>query len=142
MVKCTSKVCNKLAKLNMTTLEERRWRGDLIQTWRTMTDKDMVKFETWFDLEVDRQKVGASTTRHDRQYQAIRPRNYHFKERGRFFSHMVVRDYNSLPDSLKQAMSINTFKNNMDQHRGTPRRPGSGLIDDRLGRQNRYRGSS
>ena len=28
---------DKLAKLNMTTLEERRWRGDMIQTWRIMT---------------------------------------------------------------------------------------------------------
>ena len=28
---------DKLAKLNMTTLELRRWRGDMIQTWRIMT---------------------------------------------------------------------------------------------------------
>ena len=70
---------DRLAKLNLTTLEERRWRGDMIQTWRIMTGKDMVKVETWFDLEVDRQRVGATTTRHAMQHHAIRPRNYGYE---------------------------------------------------------------
>ena len=123
----------KLAKLNLTTLEERRWRGDMIQTWRIMTGKDMVKVETWFDLEVDRERVGATTTRHARQTHAIRPRNYRYEERGKFFSNRVVQDYNSLPSYVKQAMDINTFKNNLDQYRGTPIRTGSRPTDDRLG---------
>jgi ribonuclease P/MRP protein subunit RPP40 len=59
---------DKLAKLNLTTLEERRWRGDMIWTWRIMTGKDMVKVETWFDLEVDRQRVGWG--HHHQTYQA------------------------------------------------------------------------
>ena len=109
---------------------------------RIMTGKDMVKVKTWFDLEVDWQSVGANTTRHARQHHAIRPTNYHYEERGRFFSQRVVKDYNSLPSYLKQAMDINTFKNNLDQYRGTPSRTGSRLTDDRLGRQNRNRGSS
>ena len=50
--------CEKLAKLNMTTLEERWWRGDMIQTWRIMTGKDRVRVDTWFDLEVDRMRDG------------------------------------------------------------------------------------
>ena len=133
---------DKLAKLNMTTLEERRWRGDMIQTWRIMTGKDMVKVETWFDMEVDRQRVGATTTRHARQHHAIRPRNFHYEERGRFFSHRVVQDYNALPDSVKQATDINIFKNNLDQYRGTPSRTGSRPTDDRQGRQDRNRGPS
>ena len=38
----------KLFKLEQNTLVERRWRGDMIQTWR-----DRVNVGTWFDMEVD-----------------------------------------------------------------------------------------
>ena len=133
---------DKLAKLNLTTLEERRWRGDMIQTWRIMTGKDMVKVETWFDLEVDRQRVGATTTRHARQHHAIRPRNYKYEERGYFFSNRVVHDYNSLPEHVKQATDINSFKNNLDKHRGTPCRTASRPTEGRWGNRNMTRGPS
>ena len=134
---------DKLAKLKLTTLEERRWRGDMIQTWRILTGKDMVKVETWFDMEVDRQRVGATTTRNASQYQAIRPRKYQHDDRGKFFSNRVVQDYNSLPKHVKQATDINTFKNNLDQHRGIPSRTVSRPTDTSLGsRQNKHWGSS
>ena len=99
----------KLAKLNLTTLEERRWRGDMIQTWRIMTGKDMVKVETWFDLEVDRHKFGATTTRHARQHHAIRPRNYKYEDRGKFFSNRVVQDYNSRVILILAKVKIRTL---------------------------------
>ena len=47
----------KLKELKLTTLEERRWRGDMIQTWRIMTGKDRVDASTWFDLEADSQEL-------------------------------------------------------------------------------------
>ena len=112
----------KLDKLKLTTLEERRWRGDMIQTWRIMSGKDRVSVGTWFDLEVDRRREGATTTRNAQGHHAIRPRDYHHDERGYFFSNRVVSDYNALPDSVKQAKTINTFKNCLDRHRGTPSR--------------------
>ena len=46
----------------------------MIQTWRILTGKDMVKVETWFDMEVDRQRVGATTNRNASQHHSIRPR--------------------------------------------------------------------
>ena len=113
---------DKLTRLKLTSLEERRWRGDMIQTWRIMTGKDMVKVETWFDLESDRKRQGATTTRNASQHHAIRPRDYQHEDRGKFFSNRVVKDYNSLPDHVKQASNINSFKNSLDRHRGTPSR--------------------
>jgi ribonuclease P/MRP protein subunit RPP40 len=112
----------KLSRLNLTTLEERRWRGDMIQTWRIMTGKDRVQVSTWFDLEVDRRREGATTTRNSSGHHAIRPRVYEHQDRGHFFSNRVVTDYNSLPDHVKQAKTINSFKNLLDKHRGTPTR--------------------
>ena len=112
----------KLIKLNLTTLEERRWRGDMIQTWRIMTGKDRVSVGTWFDLEVDRRRDGATTTRNANGHHAIRPRDFQHEERGHFFTNRVVRDYNALPNYVKQATNINSFKNCLDKHRGTPSR--------------------
>ena len=113
----------KLQILGLTTLEERRWRGDMIQTWRILTGKDNVKSNIWFDLEVDRPRVGASNTRFATQYQALRPRKFYHEQRGKFFSNRVVQDYNSLPDYVKRSETINMFKNNLDHYRGTPCRP-------------------
>ena len=39
--------------LKMTTLEERRIRGDLIQTWKILHKHDNVKEGTWFTRSVD-----------------------------------------------------------------------------------------
>ena len=87
-----------------------------------MTGKDMVKVETWFDLESDRKRQGATTTRNASQHHAIRPREYQHEDRGKFFSNRVVKDYNSLPDHVKQASKINSLKNSLDKHMGTPSR--------------------
>ena len=38
----------KLKKLNLTTLDERRWRGDMIQAWRFMTGKERFNVETMY----------------------------------------------------------------------------------------------
>ena len=45
---------------------------------------------------------------------------------GHFFSNRVVRDYNALPNYVKQAANINIFKNCLDKHRGTPSRTTAG----------------
>ena len=115
----------KLKALNLTTLEERRWRGDMIQTWRILSGKDMVEANIWFDLEADRQREGATSTRNALGHHAIRPREYRYRERGEFFTNRVVRPYNQLPNNVKQSTTINDFKNTLDDHRGIPSRSGS-----------------
>ena len=88
-------------------------------------EKDRVIAGNWFDMEVDRKREGATTTRNASGYHAIRPREFHHEEREWFFSNRVVADYNALPDHVKQATNINTFKNNLDAYRGTPSRTNS-----------------
>ena len=91
---------------------------------------------------MDRERVGATTTRHARQTHAIRPRNYRYEERGKFFSNRVVQDYNSLPQSVKQSTDINSFKNSSDKFRGTPSRAVGRPTGSRFISQDRNRGSS
>ena len=90
-----------------------------------MSGKDRVSIDTWFDMEVDRSRVGATTTRQASSHHAIRPREYRYRERGEYFSNRVVRPYNQLPNRVKQATTINDFKNSLDDHRGVPSRTGS-----------------
>ena len=44
---------DQLKEVNLTTLEERRIRGDLIQTWKILHKHDNVKKCTWFTRSVD-----------------------------------------------------------------------------------------
>jgi hypothetical protein len=99
----------------------------MIQTWRIMSGKDRIRVSaaTWFDMELDRTREGATTTRNASGHHAIRPRNFQHDERGNLISNRVVRDYNALPDYVKKATNINTFKNSLDKHRGTPSRDNS-----------------
>ena len=52
-------------------------------------------------------------------------REYKHEDRGKFFSNRVVKEYNDLPDNVKQATTINSFKNALDKFRGTPTRGSS-----------------
>ena len=52
---------DKLKEAGMTTLEQRRERGDLIHMFRIMTGKDDVHHSTWFQLMADRE--GGANTR-------------------------------------------------------------------------------
>ena len=115
----------KLKSLNLTIFKERRWRGDMIQTWRILSGKDMVEANIWFDMEADRPREGATRTRNALGHHAIRPREYKYRERGEFFTNRVVRSYNQLPNTVKQATTINEFKNTLDDYRGIPSRSGS-----------------
>ena len=72
-----------------------------------------------------------------------RPRDYKHEDRGKFFSNRVVKDYNALPEHVKPAANINTFKNSLDRHRGTPSRTVSRPTGDLLSnRRSMTQGSS
>ena len=112
---------DKLRELGMTTLQRRRERGDMIQTWRIMNGKDRVDPSKWFRLQEDQTREGATSTRRHQGYQALLPMPpARLEVRRNFFSNRVVDQYNSLPDSVKRASSVNGFKARLDEFLGTP----------------------
>ena len=97
----------RLARLGLTTLEKRRKRGDLIETYKLLSGKEKVNKHNFFQY---------STNHHLRGH-----RHKLYKERCRlgvrshFFSQRVVDDWNRLPEHVVCAETTNCFKNRLDR---------------------------
>ena len=106
----------KLRQLGMTTLEENRKRGDMVEMFKMMTGKTKVDYTQWFRLSTVRQ--GAGNTRGNGGYLNVEePGQASSDVRRNFFSHRCPRVWNSLPDNVKMASSVNSFKAAYDKHK-------------------------
>ena len=106
-----------LAEAGMVTLEERRRRGDLIQVYRVMNGVDNVDPGIWFNMAEVR--TGASATRQTRGFMNVQGSHWTRGEGGleirkNFWSQRVTDQWNSLPNEVKEAESLNNFKNGLD----------------------------
>ena len=105
----------RLLEANMTTLETRRNRGDMIQVFRIMTGKDDVDPNIWFQTMADSRGTGIGTRQATGLYNIL-PTEYNGQTRSNFFSQRVVAPWNNLPNSVKQATTVNLFKNRFDEY--------------------------
>ena len=98
----------RLNYLGLTTLQMRRIRGDLIETYKLLTGKEKVGYEQFFRL------AGAShgLRGHSLKLFAGRSRT---ELRRNFFSNRVVKSWNSLSQSAVDASTVNGFKNRLDK---------------------------
>jgi len=96
--------CN---KLGLTTLYDRRLRGDLIEPYKIITDKENVKKEVFFEFS----DTGYNFRGHC--YKLATKRS-HLEVRRNYFSQRVVRAWNLLPAHIVEAPSVNAFKNRYD----------------------------
>ena len=101
----------------ITTLEERRMRGDLIQMYRIVTGKDKVDPSTWFTMSAVREDV-VNTRGATGYLNVAHPPVCRTELRRHQFSYRVVEPWNKLPDSVKMAESVNGFKTALDRHTG------------------------
>ena len=92
----------RLEKLNLTTLLERRMRGDLIETFKIInwfTDYG----HQWFYISEWTGKLVLKNNSHQKR---------------NFFADRVIKYYNRLPNSVKtDNTSVNMFKNKLDNFR-------------------------
>jgi ribonuclease P/MRP protein subunit RPP40 len=102
----------RLAELGMTTLSDRRVRGDMIATYKIMSGKDKVEPGVFFDLVAE----GAGPrTRAVTGVQNIRVVGSRLDLRRYSFSQRVVNMWNSLPDTLKGVGTVLGFKVGYDE---------------------------
>ena len=102
----------RLKEVGLTTLEERRTRGDMIQVWKTLHKKDDVNPETWFTPV---NPIGAVTRVTGDKMNLVKPTNLNLDIRRKFWSVRSVDKWNSLPKELKSSGSVITFKCNYDK---------------------------
>ena len=110
----------RLAELGLSTLEERRTRGDLIQTWKILHGHDDVKESIWFN------RLAANASRETRASSApytLAQNVANTDLRRNMFSYRVVRLWNALPNNVRESQTINMFKNSYDKWAQSRRSP-------------------
>ena len=102
---------DRLIKLNLTTLERRCERGDIIQTYKIMHGLSDVNIN---ELLVEDDSI---TRRHSKkvhkQYTHLDSRKYFYSQR------VIIRPWNNLSQKTVIADSVNALKNNLDASYGT-----------------------
>ena len=99
----------RLKTLNLTNLEDRRIRGDLIQVFKLIKGIDNVDYRTLFKL------ADCSRTR-GHKFKIVKVRS-RLEIRKKLFSVRDVNEWNKLPSLVVEAESVNCFKNRLDKYR-------------------------
>ena len=97
----------RLKKPGLTTLEKRRIRGDLIETFKILTDREKISKQDLFDV---RQR-NYCLRGHSYSLEVKRSR---INVRSNFFSQRTVKHWNSLTEYVVSASSVNCCKNRLD----------------------------
>ena len=99
----------RLKKLGICSLERRRLRGDLIETFKILTGREHVNYSKFFEL------ADVTSGLRGHSLKLFEPR-CHTTVRQNFFSLRIVDEWNKLPQDVVEAPSTNTFKNRLDRH--------------------------
>jgi ribonuclease P/MRP protein subunit RPP40 len=102
----------RLGELGLTTLEDRRERGDLIQAYKILTGKEMVNYQTWFQMCEAMDDMRGTRLRGG-IYNVERMEG-RLEVRKNYWSVRVANKWNMLPDMIKSAKTVNAFKNGLD----------------------------
>ena len=103
----------KLAEIGLTTLEQRRVRGDMIQTWKIVHRADDVDRSIWFRMTAGEEAVHRTRLVGD-QTKVVKP-STKYKLRENFYSIRICDGWNNIPREVREAKSIDSFKNMYDE---------------------------
>ena len=98
----------RLRKTGLYSLECRRLRGDLIETYKILNCLEGVERDKFFI-------ISHNTTTRGGSQKLFKPR-YNGNTRGIFFSQRIIKNWNLLPDKIKQSKSVPSFKNSLDRY--------------------------
>ena len=111
----------RLKSIGLTSLTERRRRGDVIEAFKTMRGYNRVEKDNWFkfrDVSSNRATRSTVTVTENQQHErkdVLFKENVRLDTRKNFFSVRVVDEWNQIPDEVKAQKSINAFKNRYDE---------------------------
>ena len=99
---------DRLIETGLTTLEDRRTRGDLIEVFKMIKCSSKIDYTQFFTL------VQNSRTR-GHEFKLVKSRS-RTEIRKNFFSQRVINEWNALPAEVLEAESVNSFKNRYDKY--------------------------
>lgn len=103
---------DRLKRLNLTSLEERRQRGDLIEAYKIISGKENVNCDKFFKMADSNNNITRGNSK-----KLYKPRlNKGILQRSKFFSIRVVNSWNQLPEEVISAKTVNSFKNRLDKY--------------------------
>ena len=110
----------KLEKIGLTTLAERRERGDAIETFKTLNGFNRVDKEKWFQLEEDdarptRRNTKVTDGKEERRKNVLKEEPARLEIRRNCFCARASRIWNAIPDIVREQKSVNAFKNAFDK---------------------------
>ena len=112
----------KLADAGLTTLKERRKRGDMIETFKTMNGFNRVDKNKWFFLTQEnaretRRTASVTESGTEKKTHVLDQECARLEIRKNFFNVRIVKDWNNLPEEVRRQKSVNGFKNAYDRWR-------------------------
>ena len=101
----------RLIALNLTSLETRRLRGDLIQYFKLDRGINMINWH-----KPNPQIPALSQSLRGNHHKIRRQKTNNCLQREHFFTNRIVLYWNDLPESVIESASVNQFKNRLDNH--------------------------
>ena len=111
----------RLENVGLTTLTERRARGDMIEVFRTMKGFNKVDKKEWFHIRdpetarATRSTVSVSDNGSEQRSDVLFKECVRLETRKHFFTVRVIQEWNDLPDGVRNQKTINSFKNHYDE---------------------------
>jgi len=102
----------RLQHLGLTTLHQRRKRGDLIEVYKMLTGKERIDPGQFFQMGSNGPWTPRTSFTEDVHKRA------RLEVRRNYFSIRVIKDWNALPQTVVNATTVNTFKNRLDAWMG------------------------
>jgi len=100
----------RLKKCGLTTLETRRMRADMIEVFKIIKGMEGLRVSDFFDMDTLGITRGHKYKLHKRRFRS---------NVGKYsFGNRVVDEWNSLPEKVVMAESINMFKRHLDHYLG------------------------
>ena len=107
---------DRMRRLDLPTLSYRKLRGDMIEAFKIM--HPTAGYDCRASLSLLQTSQNKSTRGH---FAKLRIEKFHLNCRKFAISHRIVRDWNSLPEPVMAAKTVNSVKSRLDAHWSTNR---------------------
>ena len=110
----------KLRDVGLTTLTQRRERGDAIEAFKTLNGFNHVDKHQWFEIEDEEQRPTRRNTVIDadgekRRKNVLRVEAARLEIRKNFYNVRAAKTWNQIPDEVREKKTVNGFKNAYDK---------------------------